>query len=271
MGTGGVRLVLSDVDGTLLTSAKELTPATVAAVRALHDAGIAFTVTSSRPPQGLAMLVGPLAIDAPLGAFNGGVFVDPTLAVLEEHALPVEVAAQVVGRLDDAGLDPWVYTGTTWLVRDLDGPHVRHEAAVTGATPTATVDLLGALGDGAPAKVVGVSDDHPRVAAAETALTTALGDVVSATRSQAYYLDVTSPAANKGAVVAYLARTRGIPPEAIATIGDGQNDTLMFRVAGTSIAMGNASADVQAQATHVTAGNDDDGFARAMHETVLHA
>lgn len=273
MGHGRIRLVLSDVDGTLLTSDKVLTDATVAAVGALHDAGIAFTVTSSRPPQGLAMLIEPLAIDVPIGAFNGGVFVDGSLAVVDQRPLPVEVAARTIALVDEAGVDPWLYTATHWFVRDVDGPHVHHEARVTQYGPTATADLVGALDDGAgaPVKVVGFSDDHDRVATAERAVVAAMGTTVSATRSQAYYLDVTHPDANKGAVVAYLSRRLGIPTEAIATIGDGQNDTLMFAPAGTSIAMGNAAADVQALASAVTAANDDDGFARAMHEIVLTA
>lgn len=273
MGDGGIRLVLSDVDGTLLTSDKILTAATVEAVDALHAAGIAFTVTSSRPPQGLAMLVEPLAIDAPIGAFNGGVFVDGSLAVVDQRPLPAEVAARTIALVDEAGVDPWLYTATHWFVRDVDGPHVQHEAGVTQYVPTATTDLIGALDDGTgpPVKVVGFSDAPARVAAAEAAVVAGLGAAVSATRSQAYYLDVTHPDANKGAVVAYLSRRLGIPTEAIATIGDGHNDILMFAPAGTSIAMGNAAADVQALASAVTAANDDDGFARAMHEIVLTA
>ena len=271
MGSSGVQLVLSDVDGTLLTSDKVLTDATVDAVRALHDAGILFTVTSSRPPQGLAMLIEPLAIDVPIGAFNGGVFVDSALRVIDQHPLAVDVVAAVVAMLDDAGLSPWVYTGTTWFVRDADGPHVQHESYVTQFVPTVMADLVSALDDatGAAAKVVGVSDDHPRVAAAEVSVGAALGAAVSATRSQAYYLDVTHPAANKGEVVDSLARRLGIPVAAIATIGDGGNDTLMFARSGTSIAMGNASDEVKGKATLVTASNDDDGFARAVHELVL--
>ena len=271
MGAGGVQLVLSDVDGTLLTSSQVLTAASVDAVRALHDAGVAFTVTSSRPPQGLAMLIEPLAIAAPIGAFNGGVFVDADLRVIDELPLPLAVAARTIELVDAAGVDPWLYTGTHWFVRDLDGPHVQHESRVTRYAPTATADLIGALGDdvGAPVKVVGFCEDLDRVAAAEAAIVADLGGAVSATRSQAYYVDVTDPAANKGEVVDYLARTLGIPAAAIATIGDGGNDTLMFARSGTSIAMGNASDAVKGTATHVTATNDDDGFARAVHDLVL--
>ncbi|MFM8303269.1 MAG: Cof-type HAD-IIB family hydrolase, partial [Actinomycetota bacterium] len=254
-----IRLVLSDVDGTLLDSDKRLTDASMDAVRALHAAGIRFTVASSRPAQGLAKVVEALAVDAPIGAFNGGVFVDAALTPIDVRPLSLDVVTRAVACIDDAGVDPWCYTATQWFVRDLDGPHVQHEARVTQYAPTATSDLLGAIGDAAsaPVKVVGYCADHERVAAAEAAVVGALGSAVSATRSQAYYLDVTHPDANKGAVVAYLSAHLGIPTHAIATIGDGDNDTLMFTPAGTSIAMGNAPADVAAQATHVTATNDD--------------
>lgn len=272
-GTNGIRLVLSDVDGTLLTSDKRLTSASVDAVRALHSAGIRFTVASSRPAQGLAMVVGPLAVDAPVGAFNGAVFVDAALTPIDVRPLSLDTVARTVACIDDAGADPWCYTATQWFVRALDGPHVQHEARVTQYEPTATADLLSAVGDAAsaPVKVVGYCADHARVAAAEAAVVEALGTAVSATRSQAYYLDVTHPEAHKGSVVAYLADHLGIPAGAIATIGDGQNDTLMFAPSGTSIAMGNADAGVKALADHVTDTNDADGFARAMHEVVLAA
>ena len=87
---------------------------------------------------------------------------------------------------------------------------------------------------------------------------------VSAARSQPYYLDVTNPKANKGEVVGMFAQLCNIPPSEIATIGDMPNDVLMFKKSGISIAMGNASLDVQKSATFVTASNQEDGFAKAM-------
>ena len=97
----------------------------------------------------------------------------------------------------------------------------------------------------------------------------ALGDTVSAARSQPYYLDVTHPQANKGAVVAYLAEHYRIEPHEIATIGDMPNDVLMFKPSGLSIAMGNASKEVQAQATGVTASYNDEGFAKAVDRFIF--
>ena len=84
-----------------------------------------------------------------------------------------------------------------------------------------------------------------------------------------YYLDVTHPTANKGTVIERLARYLKIPLEAIATIGDQPTDVLMFKRSGLSIAMGNASEDVQRQATHVTTSHDDEGFANAVDQFIL--
>jgi hydroxymethylpyrimidine pyrophosphatase-like HAD family hydrolase len=80
---------------------------------------------------------------------------------------------------------------------------------------------------------------------------------------------VTNPKANKGEVVLMLSELLVIPPEQIATIGDMPNDVLMFKKSGVSIAMGNASPDVQSAATYVTTSNEEDGFANAMEQFVL--
>ena len=84
-----------------------------------------------------------------------------------------------------------------------------------------------------------------------------------------YYLDVTHPEANKGGVVEFLSRYLDIAPAEIATIGDMPSDVRMFEKSGLSIAMGNASAEVQAQANFVTLSNEEDGFAYAMDKFVL--
>ena len=81
-------LVVSDVDGTLLTKEKVLTDGAVAAVRKLHEAGIGFTITSSRPTIGMRFLIEPLGVKLPIGAFNGSCIVDPTLKPVEQHYIP---------------------------------------------------------------------------------------------------------------------------------------------------------------------------------------
>ena len=272
MAPESIRLLLSDIDGTLITSQKVLTDRTVGVVQQLHAAGIGFTITSSRPPPGLGMFVAPLGITLPLGAFNGGVFCAPDLRVIAQHAIPEATVGPMIERIDASGLDVWVYRADQWLVRSATGPHVEHESGVVQFTPTVVSDfddLIAGTNVEQVSKIVGVSDDHDLVAVVEMQVTKEFGDQVSATRSQAYYLDVTHPQANKGAVVDYLSMTLDIPRSAIATIGDGQNDTLMFARSGISIAMGNCTAEVRTAATYATASNDDDGFAHAIEKFIL--
>ena len=168
----------------------------------------------------------------------------------------------------DRGLDAWVYTADKWLIRDKDAPHVDREAWTVRFDPEVVESFTDAHLAKA-VKIVGVSDDSDLVAACEAAARSALGGQASAERSQPYYLDVTHNRANKGEVVATLSRLMRIAPEQIATIGDMPNDVRMFRKGGFSIAMGNASDAVKAQADAVTDSNEADGFAQAVRAFIL--
>lgn len=263
-----VRLVIADVDGTLVTHEKVLTPRAVQAVFDLRAAGVQFAVTSGRPPKGMAMLIEPLKLDEPLAAFNGGVIVQPDLeTVLRQNFLPLNVVKQVVQLILEHKLDVWVYTDLVWYVRDLKAPHVDREQWTVKFAPVVTKDLESLVDR--VAKVVGVSDDLDAVQRCEKDVQQACGANASAARSQPYYLDVTHPKANKGEVVLAMSDLLKIPAEQIATIGDMPNDVLMFVKSGVSIAMGNASPEVQKAATYVTTSSEEEGFANAMERFIL--
>jgi len=267
VGKAPIELVLADVDGTLVTSEKELTQRSIDAVGKLRGAGVRFAVTSGRPPRGMEMLVEPLALELPLAAFNGGLFARPDMSVIEERSIDPELVAPALALIDEHGLDAWLYRGADWLVRDAKAPHIRKEADTVRFEPT-VVESFAGMTDGI-AKIVGVGDALDHVAAGEEAAREKFGAHVSAARSQPYYLDITHPDANKGAVARYLSRELEIPSQRIATLGDMPNDVLMFAHSGLSIAMGNASGEVQRAARRVTASNDEDGFALAIERFVL--
>jgi Cof subfamily protein (haloacid dehalogenase superfamily) len=262
-----ISLVLADVDGTLVTAEKVLTSRAEAAVKALQTAGIAFAITSGRPPRGMAMLIGPLALQTPIAGFNGGIFVKPDMSIMEQHVLAPDVAMHALEVILQNDMDAWVYSGEDWLVRDPNAPHVAREQWTVKFAPTVVKNFEIVLGNAV--KIVGVSDDLELVARCEKETQDALGSKASAARSQPYYLDVTHPDANKGTVVTTLSKLLSIPAGEIATIGDMPNDVLMFRKSGLSIAMGNASPQVQANANQVTDSYDNEGFAKAIERFVL--
>jgi len=267
VATTKVSLLIADVDGTLVTPDKLLTEAAKSAVQEIGRRGIVFAITSSRPPRGMSMFVEPLKLQTPLAGYNGGVFAKPDLSVLEQHVLPSATAAEAVKLFRSRGLDVWLFSGNDWLVEDPHGAHIAHETSTVRFAPEVVTDFGGYFDTAA--KIVGVSNDFALVARCETEARERFSGRASVSRSQPYYLDVTAMDANKGAVVDFLSRYSGVPREEIATIGDSQNDVPMFRRSGLSIAMGNASDEVKAEADLITESNDADGFAKAMERFVL--
>src|SRR3979490_3168941 len=103
-------LVVSDVDGTLLTKDKTLTDGAKRAVRRLHDAGIGFTITSSRPTVGMRFLIEPLPTTLPVGPFNGSSIVDPQLKPIEAHLIPAAIAQRSLDVLNEFGVEARPFT-----------------------------------------------------------------------------------------------------------------------------------------------------------------
>ena len=269
MTSNGIRLLLADVDGTLVTRDKLLTDRSIDAVRKLRAADILFAITSGRPPRGMRMLIEPLSLDTPIAAFNGGLVVDADMSVVGEELVPAQLVPSIVAMLESSGLDIWIFRGADWLVRDPHATHVARESSTVRFDPTSVPDFDGIAAR--VAKVIGVSNDHELVASVASAAHEVFGDPVSAARSQPYDLDVTHPKANKGAVARLLSVRYGSPSEQIATTGDMPNDVLMFAHSGLSIAMGQSGREVQRAARRVTSSNDEGGFADAVQRSVLGA
>ena len=277
-----IKLLLADVDGTLVTKKKVLTDRAKDAVRRMRAAGIEFALTSGRPPRGMQMLIEPLALTTPVAAFNGGMFMRPDFSIIESRVLQADIIEPTMEMMKAHGLDTWIYRGTDWFILRRDAPHVDREESTVQFAPTVVPNFTGLTND--VAKLVGVSDDLEAVRVCEGAVRKRFSEDVhihesnpqrepasrvSAARSQPYYLDVTHPDANKGFVVHALSKMLGIPANQIATIGDMPNDVSMFVESGMSIAMGQSSDEVKNAATHTTTSFEEEGFANAVDQFIL--
>jgi Cof subfamily protein (haloacid dehalogenase superfamily) len=258
-----ISLVLSDIDGTLITPQKEITPAARQAIADVRARGIKFAIASSRPARGLAYLADELQLDTPVSGFNGGRIIGPAGEDIATLEIPEPVVREIIGILQGMGVPVWVFAGDDWYVTDPHGHRVEHEIKTIRYNPI-VVDDFPAEALGRTVKVVGAHPDHDLIAKAAREIQGMFGQRVSATCSQPFYLDITNVRATKGEVVKQLAAYYGISTGEILTIGDASNDVLMFRESGYSIAMGNATEEVQMEANAVTARNTEDGFAKAM-------
>ena len=263
-----ISLVVSDVDGTLVTSDKVLTERAIAAVRRLHEHQIGFSICSSRPPFGLRMLIEPLQLKLPFGGYNAGAIVAPDLTVIEQKLIPPDVAKEAARLFRRHRVDCWLFTGNQWLVINPRGDHVEHESRTVRTPPTVVPDFTDAH-FAAVGKIVGPSDDHALVARLATLLQTALAGRANIARSQPYYCDVIPTGVDKGRLVELLAERLNVPQAEILVLGDMENDLEMFRKGGFAVAMGNAADEVKRAAQATTAANDEDGFAVAIERYVF--
>ncbi len=265
--SGRIRLLVSDIDGTLVTRTKELTKAVLKMAPDLREAGVQLALVSSRPARGMDMFLQPLGIDTPRAGLNGGEILAPDGSLVAAMALDPEVARIVVETLDEHGVDSWLFAEGRWIIRRPEGAYVAQEYRAVRLEPLVVESFAGHYHK--VGKIMGSSADYHLLERVETIVQTLLGDRVNAHRSQSYYLDVTHPDANKGNAALHLANLLGVPPSEMACIGDMSNDIAMLQVAGVAIAMGNATEEVAAAAHFVTDSNEQDGWAKAMEHFVL--
>lgn len=262
-----LRLLVSDIDGTLVTPDKSLTSAALDAGRKLDAAGLGLTFVSSRPARGMAHLIEALDIKLPFAAFNGGSIVAPDGSLIAAKRLSAEAARLAIELFEANGVSVWAFADDQWLLRDPAGPDVERERRTVRFDPTVVADFDGVIDR--IDKLVGVSDQAALLAGVESHAQALLVGQANARLSQTYYLDVTHPQADKGHAVRALCRHIGVPVAETAVIGDQANDLAMFAVAGLSVAMGQGTPPVKAGADFVTAANTEDGFAKAVDRFIL--
>ena len=261
-----LRLVVSDVDGTLVDKQKQLAATTGEAVARLTAAGVGFTIISARPRSGMMPIADTLGIDEPMGAFNGGIVFTRGGKVMEHHVIDPEVARSMMALAEGKPVDRWVFADDRWYASTDQGVHVDHERVASNQQPIVTTDFAALLEKAD--KITFVSDDQALLASIHDQ-SHAFAHRATIVQSQTYYLDVTAQAANKGDGIIALAAAFGVDLTETAAIGDQANDIAMLDLAGFAVAMGNAPEKVQDHADAVTSSNDADGVAHAIDTLIL--
>ena len=262
-----VELVLCDMDGTLLMPDHSISPRTFAAVKALQQAGVYFTLATGRPPRAMREQIKQLGIELPTAAFNGGVLVNADGSYLQSHHVPFDAVRATLNMLALHDVEVWVFADDQWLLRDARGAMVAQEQNALGFAPQVVASFEPYLQR--VDKIVAASRNAPLLVELERQLQGELDGQALASRSQAFYLDITALKANKGDALITLAGLLGVPLARTAAIGDGGNDPAMFKCAGLSIAMGQAEPQIRKQAMQVTGSHLEDGLAQAVERFIL--
>ncbi|HET9532235.1 MAG TPA: HAD family hydrolase, partial [Blastocatellia bacterium] len=263
--SSNIALMISDIDGTIITSNHEVTEATRQAAARLYERGIQLSLASSRPARSIRPIAEALNLRSPFAAFNGALVARADGEIVARSIIPPEVTARVKAIADDLGIDVWLYDENEWYASNRNA-FVDREEHTSGFSPNMELYDEKIARELNKLTVVGKPE---LVAEVEQRVLAELASEVSASRSKPRFLDVTSYGIHKGTVVVRLAELLGISTDGVAVIGDGPNDVEMFRQAAVSIAMGQAVDEVKSVASCVTSSNDDEGWARGVEKYVL--
>src|SRR6266496_2934998 len=265
--TPRMRLVVLDVDGTLLTTDYHITAATRAAVQEVTARGVQVVLASARSPNGLRPILAELRISGLAIAYTGALTCrlspDPhlSLEVVTERRITLSAAHAIVRHMLNLGISVSWFTGDVWYIPAWDAA-IRRESAITGVVPLVAPDL--AHFTEAPHKMLCIASTAEQLTILQQEVRALPSDCL-AQFSHPTYLEITHQGVDKAAALLALGQQLGIPSTAMVAIGDGDNDVTMLKMAAVGIAMGHAPPAVQAAADWVTATNDQDGVTLALN------
>lgn len=267
--TSRIGLVAIDVDDTLVGDELVVPPACREAIKEAIDRGVVVTLATGRMFQSALPYARQLGITAPLITYNGALVKTPDGEVIRHRPIPKEVAQQVA-TYQDEGTTLNVYWQDELYVARVD-EQVLYYVQVAGVEPHPVGDLgtwLSRIECDGPTKMLFVGEpafmeEKRRI------LRQDFGDVLEITRSKPKFIELTQRNVSKGAALADLARSLGIPRSMVMAIGDSFNDLDMISYAGVGVAVGNASEEVRRAADYVTCRAEEAGVADALHRFVI--
>lgn len=271
-----IKLIVCDLDGTLLDSQKQISRASLAAIEKVREKGVFVTICSGRAHQMLYAYSRGLDIRGPLAAANGAFILDTRNGeTLYRKRIDPAAALPLLrfcrqNKMDYAAFAAkgcYFFRGSA-RVRRFEQYNLIAEAAGLPPVPLYFFD-----GGHGPAlsddiyKILIYELQEEREKAALEFIGNARG--LNWTSSEKGLLDVSAAGVSKGDGVRRIAAMLGIPMRQVCVFGDYHNDISMMNAAGLPIAMGNAHQTVKNAALAVTAGNDEDGVARGIYEYIL--
>ncbi|MDO4642828.1 MAG: Cof-type HAD-IIB family hydrolase [Cardiobacteriaceae bacterium] len=253
------RAIFSDIDGTLLNRAHQMSPRTLSAAQRVVARGIPFVLVSARPPLAMTPFTNAIGSQQPLIAFNGALILDGDMRELYSVTLANDDLRKLENLLEkQTGLSINYYQGTQWYSPDPNNYWTVQEGDITGlrASGKPSFELINV---------------HKILVMAEASSILQLeGELrpqfphLEIHRSKNEYLEIVNKAATKASAIRFMENKLGVSAEEVIAFGDNYNDLDMLRYAGYSVAMGNAPDDIKAQVSYVTASNAEDGLALVL-------
>ena len=266
------KLLVLDVDGTLLNDAKEISKRTLAALLKVQQMGVRIVLASGRPTYGLM----PLAKTLELGNYGGFVLSYNGCQIIKaqngeilfERRINPEMLPYLEKKARKNGFAIFTYHDDTLITDSPDNEYIKNEALLNNLKIIKEDEFSTAI-DFAPCKCMLVSDKEKALIGLEQHWEKRLAGTLDAFRSEPYFLEVVPCGVNKANTLGALLEHLGVTREEVIAVGDGVCDVTMLQLAGMGVAMGHSQDSVKVCADYVTASNEEDGVALAVEKLIL--
>lgn len=266
------KLLVLDVDGTLLNDEREISKRTLAALLKVQQMGVRIVLTSGRPTYGLM----PLAKTLELGNYGGVVLSYNGCQIIKaqngeilfERRINPEMLPYLEKKARKNGFAIFTYHDDTLITDSPDNEYIKNEALLNNLKIIREDEFSTAI-DFAPCKCMLVSDKEKALIGLEQHWEKRLAGTLDAFRSEPYFLEVVPCGVNKANTLGALLEHLGVTREEVIAVGDGVCDVTMLQLAGMGVAMGHSQDSVKVCADYVTASNEEDGVALAVEKLIL--
>ncbi|OAV71587.1 Phosphatase YidA [Bacteroidales bacterium Barb4] len=263
------KLLVLDIDGTLLNDSKVMTSGTLTALLKVQQAGVRIVLASGRPAYGVLPIAKALEMDKYGGfimSYNGGQILNAQSGeILFEKKLDAETISYVHKKAKKRGIPVFTYANDLIVTDAPENAHVLAEAALNKMRVAGAEDFTGA----ASHEYVLVSDDNAVLSDLYAHWKKRLNGVADVFFSEPFFLEIVPPSVNKGDALSFLKDALQVKTEEVIAFGDGVCDIPMLQLAGTGIAMGNANDAVKSCADHITLSNEEEGVAAAIEKHIV--
>lgn len=266
------KLLVLDVDGTLLNDEREISKRTLAALLKVQQMGVRIVLASGRPTYGLM----PLAKTLELGNYGGFVLSYNGCQIIKaqngeilfERRINPEMLPYLEKKARKNGFAIFTYHDDTLITDSPDNEYIKNEALLNNLKIIKEDEFSTAI-DFAPCKCMLVSDKEKAPIGLEQHWEKRLAGTLDAFRSEPYFLEVVPCGVNKANTLGALLEHLGVTREEVIAVGDGVCDVTMLQLAGMGVAMGHSQDSVKVCADYVTASNEEDGVALAVEKLIL--
>ncbi|MDE7166748.1 MAG: Cof-type HAD-IIB family hydrolase [Bacteroidaceae bacterium] len=266
------KLIVLDVDGTMLNSNREVTKRTVQTLRRVQQMGIKVALASGRPTYGILPLARQIDLDVYEGyiiSYNGAQVMEAKDGqIIFERRIDPQMVPYIEKKARKMGLTMAYYDGNEVVSDDISNPHVVDEAQMNGMSLRQD-EMISVGMDDWPSELMLVSDDEQALNSLEEHMQRHLAGVMDTIHSNPYYLEIVGYQVGKSYAMSALVQKMGIQMSEVLAIGDGAADINMLQMAGTGVAMGNATEGVRRCADFTTLSNDEDGAAVAIERAIV--